>query len=142
MNHLPYDIGRCVNNQCGRRLSCARFTSSYHTDVLYSMNRFEEDNCEHFIDNTDYEKAKEFNVNNVMVMARDQLLDAYVTHLTPEVRSELVVELACRLEGSELVDTLYNLLWDADDECYQTDWLRGTVRCMDNEALREGGARK
>ncbi len=59
MNHLPYDISRCVNDDCERRITCARFTTPYRADVLYSVTCFDETDCEHFIDNEEYETCDE-----------------------------------------------------------------------------------
>jgi len=58
MKHLAYDISRCVSDECERRESCARFTTPYHADVLYTVSCFEPEDCEHFIDNEGYEKGE------------------------------------------------------------------------------------
>lgn len=78
--------------------------------------------------------------NNVWAMNRDELIDAYIEHLSEEERKELLVQLVTETEDTG--DLLFCMIQESPLACYDPEWLRANVEDMDREAEEAGKVRK
>ena len=79
-------------------------------------------------------------MNNVQAMDRDDLIDAYIEHLSEEERKELLLQLV--KENGDTKDLLFYMIQESPLSCYDPEWLRANVADMDREAEEAGKVRK
>lgn len=77
---------------------------------------------------------------NYNAMNRDDLIDAYIEHLSEEERKELLLQLVKETEDTK--DLLFYMIQESPLDCYDSEWLRNNVADMDREAEEAGKVRR